>query len=152
MERPPNVYFADLLREWSLAVARMLVWRSVRDGNSGDSELSIQECWVGEDLAVYARYLWFSRRMAARCGQIDADPATSTRFDAFNRNTHASSSGQQASNLYDIQLAEGPYCGAEWTDSLGYEWWGDTPEEGWKKTVEQLPRLNTVLPMSTGHG
>jgi hypothetical protein len=53
------------------------------------------------------------------------------------------SAAQQASNLYDGGLGGGPPATVEWTDNLGYGWWGDTPSAGWPKAVDS-PRSNTI--------
>jgi hypothetical protein len=53
-----------------------------------------------------------------------------------------------AVNFYDGGFNGPPPQDAEWTDSLGYEWWGDSPPEGWEQAVDNPRRVEIVLPLT----
>lgn len=149
VKEPPNIYFADFMRSWAVSVAHCFVWMGTRrTAESVDDGPNVfHECWVDENLALYVRYSHFSRKVGARFARLDIDPTSTRPLDPISRENSSASSVQQASNFYDGGLNGAPPDETEWTDSLGYAWWGDTPSEGWAQAVDNSHRVETILPM-----
>lgn len=143
MNKPENVYFADLmtdpLRQWAVAVGRHLVWQASRP----NVPHTVRECWIGTDHALYIRYTNRSGQFGARFARLHHDPTSGQLLDPMMREHATGSAAQQASNLYDGGLGGGPPATVEWTDDLGYHWWGDTPSAGWPKAVDS-PRSDII--------
>ncbi|SDD50153.1 hypothetical protein [Actinokineospora iranica] len=147
MDKPDNVYFADLvsdaMRQWAVAVARHLVWQA----DATKSMQTVRECWVGTGFVLYVRYLNRSGRFGARFAGLHIDPTSGQPLDPALRVHSSGSAAQQASNLMDGRIGGGPPSAAvEWTDDLGFGWWGDSPRPlDWAGAVNS-PRIDTVYP------
>lgn len=154
---PEKTYFVDLMRTWALSVAENLVDRAEcehrrRIERSGGVDAApefhvVVESWVADDCAIYLRYRHYGSRIGVRIADLDLDRVTGTRLDHARRDDLLGSSVGFANNLYDTVLESGPPPAEEreWTDSLGYEWWGDpTPPRGWNRAIHDTPRLETI--------
>lgn len=143
LDRPENVYFADLMAEplrlWAIAVGRNFLWQASRPGGPH----AITECWIGADLALYARYSNPAGHFGARFAALHHDPVSGGLLDPALREHSSGSAAQQASNLLDGGLGGGQPANGEWTDDSGYRWWGDVPDVGWPAAVRGA-RMETL--------
>lgn len=135
------MYYADLMaepmRRWGVAVGRHLVWQAA------NGPQTVRECWLGADLALYVRYANRSGWFGARFAGLHIDPTSGRPIDPAVREHSSGSAAQQASNLYDGGLGGGAPAAVEWTDDLGFGWWGDVPPGGWAGAVTGA-RLDTI--------
>jgi hypothetical protein len=145
VEKPKNVYFADLMAEpleqWAVAVGQQLVWQ-VSQPNA--SQRNVWECWIGEDGALYIRYSDAAGKFGARFENLHYDPTSGQLLDPMTREHSCGSAAQQASNLYDGRMNATTVPTNAWTDNEGYRWWGDAPDLGWPAAVVQ-PRSHTIV-------
>ncbi|SDO89030.1 hypothetical protein SAMN04487905_10138 [Actinopolyspora xinjiangensis] len=154
---PDDVHFADLMLTWARGVARNLVDRAGHEPRhrierSGGVDAAPEfhvfvECWVAGDCAIYVRYRHYGEAVGVRIAELDLDRITGTRLEHARRDDALGSAVGFANNLYDVVLESGPPPAQEreWTDSSGYEWWGDpAPPQGWYRAIHETPRVETV--------
>ncbi|GAA2344581.1 hypothetical protein GCM10009854_21670 [Saccharopolyspora halophila] len=132
---PEEIHFRDLAKQWVDAVARHFAWRG------GDS---FHECWVGDDLAIYVRYVHSGRMVATRFDDLLTDYLSGFPISLAGDDGAATSS-MQASNLYDGGIAGAPPEECSYVDGLGYRWWGDRPPSGWQRAIESAERLTETV-------
>lgn len=131
---PDIVDLRALMRGWSIAVARYLAWLG--------SDV-VDECWVGEDLAIYLRYTQRSRRLGLRLAELTVDVHSGQGLDVTMRKGISATSAEQAINFFENYVADGPGAVSDWADVRGHLWWGDTPGTSWLDAVEG-PRESTI--------
>jgi hypothetical protein len=132
---PPDVHFRDLAKQWVDAIARHFAWRG------GES---FHECWVGDDFAIYVRYVQNGRRVATRFPDLFTDYLSGFPISLAG-NDGAATSSMQANNLYDGGIAGASPEECSYVDDLGYGWWGDPPPFGWQYALESAERLTVVV-------
>jgi hypothetical protein len=121
------VRYTGVTAEWAVAVARGVHRRGV-----DLPPPTIDEVWVGCDLALYVRYRVGARPVAARF-RLDVDP---TFGDP------PSDADLLASDIFHRLRADpGPDA---FVDEEGYRWWSDDPPNaGWRATLPAL-RILTI--------
>lgn len=95
---PEEIHFRDLAKRWVDAVARHFARRG------GDS---FHECWVGDDLAIYVRYVQNGRKVATRFDDLLTDYLSGFPISLAGDDGAATSS-MQANNLHDGGIAGAP--------------------------------------------
>lgn len=128
----------------AVGVAREILVLADRLTEAGYEPVLIDECWVGEDLAIYIRYT-SSFNPVAHAGQRIPNASIDLTSGGY-----AQDDATQAQwFLHDLQ---GPAVSV-WTDPLGYDWASYDPQpDSWEYSVEQLPRLATVKERSGASG
>jgi hypothetical protein len=119
---------------WAEGVAVALVEHASAEASSRPMGPTLQDCWVGEDLALYVRYRYADKPVAHRAAEIGpntvAPDFTRTRKNAALRVWHEL--GGSAPPAY--------------VDEQGYAWSGDAPGAPvtWAYVIERMPRTFTV--------
>lgn len=135
----PNTPVRPIIRlteTLAVTVAEEIVKLAERLTKAGSDPVLIDECWVGEDLAIYIRYT-SSFNPTAHAGQR----ITNANIDLTSGGYAEDEATQAQWFLHDLQ---GP-SESVFVDPLGYDWAGYDPQpESWQYSVEQLPRLATV--------
>lgn len=134
--RVPVRPIVELTPAWARAVADALLAVADQAHATEPESLLIDDCWVGEDLAVYFRYRIlrpYEIRLARREPDVSID---------LTSGGYALDAQSQGFYLFHDLYAPPP---AQWTDPLGYEWYGFGVEDAasWPTAVEQ-PRLVTL--------
>lgn len=132
----------ELTAEWATAVAREFV-DVVREAQEKNLDPPpIDECWVGQDLAMYIRYRIGTWTLGRRIPDPHIDP-TSGGYALGERE-------QAFYYLYDLHSPP-PRA---WTDRLGYEWYGfgPQPDPSWEYAVEEMPRIATTREFGVPEG
>ncbi|MFC5996817.1 hypothetical protein ACFQE5_21650 [Pseudonocardia hispaniensis] len=137
-ENTPLRPVVELTAEWATAVAQEfvdLVWREQERGLE-PLPPPVDECWVGQDLAVYIRYRIGDWRLGRRIPDPHIDPTSGG---------YALSAREQGFYFFHDLYSPPP---REFTDRLGYEWYQcgpePEPERSWRYAVEEQPRIATV--------
>ena len=112
--------------DWAIAVARGVHRRSATPPGP-----TIDEVWVGADLALYVRYRLGRRKVGARL-RLDTDPTSGTAPRGAER---------LASVLF--HFLSGP-AACQFIDPDGYRWWGDDPRgDDWSTALHRV-RIMTI--------
>lgn len=129
---PPVVDLHTLMLDWCMGVAKYLAWLV------GDR---VDECWIGEDLAIYLRYSQRSDRLGLRISDLTADVHAGGALDISRSTTSA----EQAIDFFENYLVDGPGLASRWTDEIGTAWWADEAVPSWNGAVNG-PRRTWIVP------
>ena len=128
---PPPCEQAD----WASAVAVALVVVATKAHATFPHDPVLTDCWVGEDLAVYARYRYDGAERGHRSARLGRDE----RAPEFVHSPRDIA----------VQLWHefGVGAATDHVDSSGRSWTGDppAPPSTWAYAVEQMPRAFTAL-------
>lgn len=127
---PPPANAATLAYD----VAATLTARGAEELAAHPHDPALEDCWVGEDLALYVRYRYGGEPRGHRAAHLD-------------RERLRPEFGLNARNLArQIWLELGAATDPAYVDREGYRWGGDEPQAPvtWEYVIERMPRADAA--------